>query len=69
MKKQLVICDFCGCVQPDGLSWEFATVHVAVDVPRDGLNGGDYSGDMCRPCRDRLADFMEAMKTKQEPTP
>lgn len=66
MKKTQVFCDICGAEQADDVHWEYKTVHCDVDLPRDGVNGGDFSGDWCHTCRNVIHDAILSLKPKEE---
>ncbi len=50
---KLTICDMCGDEQrSDRLPhWELLHVSCSWRVPKDGINGGRFSGMLCAPCR------------------
>ena len=67
MRKVQIVCDICGSEQVEGLHWEHNTVHCDADFPRDGVNGGDFSGDWCWRCRNIIHN--EILKLKGEEIP
>ena len=48
----------CGNPQPDNPHWESRHSEVKLVCPKDGINGGDFTGDWCRSCRDKLLNFI-----------
>lgn len=67
MRKTQVICDICGREQAEGLHWSTNIVHCDVDLPRDGVNGGDFSGDWCYRCRNSIHNAVLRLKGKEIP--
>lgn len=43
-------CDRCG--SKGGGTWETEIVSFSFQLPIDGVNGGKYQQDLCRPCRE-----------------
>jgi len=58
MKLDGIKCDCCGRVIDNiaALHWESRPSVFTLKFPRDGINGGDWSMDVCQKCRHVLFD-------------
>jgi hypothetical protein len=66
MRRTMVICDWCGEGQ-DGSTGYWANVVTGVSwkVPVDGTNGGEFTGELCRVCRESFQySVKQAMKLR-----
>lgn len=60
MKRELIECDICRAkVDPSTCNWETKPTHFKLTFPRDGVNGGVWSMDVCASCRVRLYDIID----------
>lgn len=61
MKLDAIKCDCCGRVVGDiaSLHWESKPSIFRLKFPRDGINGGDWSMDVCQKCRHVLFDAIK----------
>ena len=65
MKTELLICDCCGVEMSvchlAGLSWESKPSVFTATCPPDGINGGQFSMDVCSTCRRNLHDAIQSV--------
>lgn len=55
MKIERIVCDCCGeHVNNATAHWESRATHVTIHCPPDGINGGQWSMDVCAKCRKLL---------------
>lgn len=61
MKREFTVCDMCGAEVDDKQQghWEYKTSHFKLTFPRDGINGGVWSMDVCHCCRHKLYDAID----------
>ncbi len=67
MRTTLITCDICGTEQPRDLHWSVATVRCNANFARDGVNGGDFSGDWCWKCRNIIHNIILLLKGEEIP--
>ncbi len=60
VKIETLVCDMCGKREDKELHWDQKHSIVSLVCPRDGINGGNWSGDWCSRCRKKLNDFIDA---------
>lgn len=62
MKLESIQCDCCGrqVTNIASLHWESKPSVFRLKFPRDGINGGDWSMDVCQKCRHELFDAISA---------
>lgn len=62
MKIDGVVCDCCGQTVAGiaAMHWESRPSVFRLKFPRDGVNGGDWSMDVCQKCRHELFDAIAA---------
>lgn len=57
MRIERIQCDCCGAQANNAvLHWESRATHVKIECPPDGINGGQWSMDVCSECRKILHD-------------
>lgn len=73
MKIERIECDCCGRhVNQALVSWDRRASHFVAKCPEDGINGGQWSMDVCADCRKVLHDAIRSTvdglrdKAKQE---
>lgn len=62
MKREFIICDVCGCENnPLHQTWETRPSRFELTLPRDGVNGGAWSLDVCHSCRAKIHDAISGV--------
>jgi hypothetical protein len=59
MIKNIQICDKCGKEQENSKAdWDTQIKTITAKCPIDGINGGDFSKDLCKECRKLLNEIL-----------
>lgn len=67
MRTTIITCDICGTEQPKVQHWSMTAVRCDVELPRDGVNGGIFSGDWCWKCRNTIHNVILVLKGEKIP--
>jgi len=67
VRVSIITCDRCGKKQSDSATWETAVKEMALVFPGpDGTNPVTFKGDLCRDCRQNLANVVYIAFSKKD---